>query len=163
MKKFLALAVLLIAANVSAQNVVGPVLAGQSRVSNQMAQNDSLLGCKPFQVSLTTVPVQVFTGAGFVERLCVFANASGASGFGVVEDSNSTSGTAVDSSIPVDLVIAQPVEALNLTGTVVNSKDAGCLDMANAPAQFANGLVVALSSNTISAVGCFRTNVGSVP
>ena len=54
MKKFLALAVLLIAANVSAQNVVGPVLAGQSRVSNQMAQNDSLVGC--FRTNVGSVP-----------------------------------------------------------------------------------------------------------
>ncbi len=141
--------------------VNAPTYQGQNRVNAGAFQNDSLLGCVPFHLDSSVTPVLIASGAGFVERLCAFSDVGG-SGFAAALDSASVSGMSVVSSIPAGKAILEPVQSLNLA-TAVNSQNAGCATIGDAPGQFANGLVVAASTNTIQIVGCYRLAAGTNP
>jgi len=146
--------------------VNAPTYAGQNRVDAGAFSNDSLLGCQAFRVEKTTIPVLVASGPVLLEQLCAFGGAGGNTadaGFAVALDSNSILGNSVTSGIPAGEVALEPIQALNLAGSAANRENAGCVASSEAPAQLKNGLVVALSSSSISAVGCFRSQSGTNP
>ncbi len=142
-----------------------PVYQGQDRVSAGAFRNDSLLGCVPFHVDLTTTPVLVVAGAGIVERICAITDTGSttSAGFAAALDSSGITGEGVTTSIPAGQLIVAPVEALNLNATATNSVNSGCADFSNAPGQFKDGLVVSLSSTAVQAVGCYRLEAGNNP
>ncbi|MDE2019618.1 MAG: hypothetical protein KGJ13_04705 [Patescibacteria group bacterium] len=165
--RFLVTAILFLGIGSSAMAQVNlPTYAGQNRVDAGAFQNDSLLGCQVFRVEKSTTPAVIVSAPAILERLCAFGGSGGNSsdaGFAVALDSNSALGNGVISGIPSGEVLAQPVQALNLSASAVNRENAGCADSPDAPAQAIHGIVVALSSNTISAVGCFRLQSGTNP